>query len=508
MNALQVRAWPVEKLIPYARNARTHSAEQVAQIAASIAEFGFVNPVLIGPDNVIIAGHARLLAARKLGMTEVPVIVLDHLTETQRRALVLADNRLALNAGWDEEMLRVELASLEQDDFNLDALVPLIVPRLEDAEFYLTEDLKTPLPDRLESLKRVTFMESLGTLHDKTERIVQLVIWLGRQLGVPANERDIAVRAALLSKCDQVTLMVGDGKLAALQGIIGGHYAGLAGERPEVCQALAEQYLPVRPDDPVPATMAGKLLALADKVDNLAAAFSLGMIPRGTRDPQGLRRQAQAVLAILQAGDMHVPLGALVAESVGLVPEPDPLPQGALAPADAATALMDFVAGRIEATLQDAGLPYDTVRAALGGAWNDPVEIMQRTQALQRIREDAADFEAQVDTATRPANIWRNTDLPADVAVKPALFEHETEGAFWTAFTTARDRVEALQQAETTDYAAIWQAITALREPIEALFEAVMINADDPDLRHNRLAMMRELDTLYLRLADFREIVQ
>jgi DNA modification methylase len=120
MNALQVCAWPVEKLIPYARNARTHSAEQVAQIAASIAEFGFVNPVLIGPDNVIIAGHARLLAARKLGMTEVPVIVLDHLTETQRRALVLADNRLALNAGWDEEMLRVELESIRDDGFDLE----------------------------------------------------------------------------------------------------------------------------------------------------------------------------------------------------------------------------------------------------------------------------------------------------------------------------------------------------------------------------------------------------
>jgi DNA modification methylase len=122
MTDLQVVRWPVEKLIPYARNARTHSAEQVAQIAASIAEFGFVNPVLIGPDDVIIAGHARLLAARKLGMTEVPVIVLEHLTETQRRALVLADNRLALNAGWDEEMLRVELEALHEEDFNLELL--------------------------------------------------------------------------------------------------------------------------------------------------------------------------------------------------------------------------------------------------------------------------------------------------------------------------------------------------------------------------------------------------
>src|SRR6266545_8257406 len=120
MTNLQVVTWPVEKLIPYARNARTHSAEQVAQVAASIAEFGWTNPILAGADGIIIAGHARLLAARKLRMTEVPVIVLDHLSETQRRALILADNRLAMSAGWDEEMLRVELESLQEDAFNLD----------------------------------------------------------------------------------------------------------------------------------------------------------------------------------------------------------------------------------------------------------------------------------------------------------------------------------------------------------------------------------------------------
>jgi DNA modification methylase len=122
MTDLQVVTWPVDRLIPYARNARTHSDEQVAQIAASIAEFGWTNPILAGSDGIIIGGHARLLAARKLGMTEVPVIVLDHLTETQRRALVLADNRLALNAGWDEEMLRVELESIRDDDFDLELL--------------------------------------------------------------------------------------------------------------------------------------------------------------------------------------------------------------------------------------------------------------------------------------------------------------------------------------------------------------------------------------------------
>ncbi len=119
---LHIERWPVERLIPYARNPRTHTEEQVAQIAASIAEFGFVNPVLVGADGVIIAGHARVMAARKLGMIEAPVIVLDHLSEAQRRALVIADNRLAQNAGWDEEMLRVELEALREDEFNLDLL--------------------------------------------------------------------------------------------------------------------------------------------------------------------------------------------------------------------------------------------------------------------------------------------------------------------------------------------------------------------------------------------------
>src|SRR5580698_1507761 len=117
---LKIVQWAIEKLLPYARNARTHSDEQVAQVAASIIEFGWTNPILVGSDGIIIAGHARLAAARKLHMTQVPVIVLDHLTPTRRRALVLADNRLALSAGWDEAMLRLELESLQEDGFLID----------------------------------------------------------------------------------------------------------------------------------------------------------------------------------------------------------------------------------------------------------------------------------------------------------------------------------------------------------------------------------------------------
>jgi ParB-like chromosome segregation protein Spo0J len=119
---IQVERWPIERLLPRVTNPRTHTDAQIAQIAASIREFGWTNPILVGADRIVIAGHARLLAARKLGLTEVPVIVLAHLSEAQRRALVIADNQLALNSGWDEELLRLELAMLRDEYFDLNLI--------------------------------------------------------------------------------------------------------------------------------------------------------------------------------------------------------------------------------------------------------------------------------------------------------------------------------------------------------------------------------------------------
>ena len=143
----KIEQWPTAKLLPYARNARTHSDDQVAQIAASIAEFGFTNPILAGRDGVIVAGHGRLAAAKKLGLAVVPVVVLDHLTPTQRRALVIADNRIAENAGWDDAMLRIEIASLQDEDFDVsltgfdaDALVELMAGDEPDAEGETDDD--------------------------------------------------------------------------------------------------------------------------------------------------------------------------------------------------------------------------------------------------------------------------------------------------------------------------------------------------------------------------------
>jgi DNA modification methylase len=143
----KIEQWPTAKLLPYARNARTHSADQVAQIAASIAEFGFTNPILAGSDGIIVAGHGRLAAAQKLGLAVVPVVVLDHLSATQRRALVIADNRIAENAGWDDAMLRIEIAALQDDDFDVsltgfdaDALAELMAGDEPDGEGETDDD--------------------------------------------------------------------------------------------------------------------------------------------------------------------------------------------------------------------------------------------------------------------------------------------------------------------------------------------------------------------------------
>jgi len=154
----KIEQWPTDKLVPYARNARTHSDSQVAQIAASIAEFGFTNPILAGSDGVIVAGHGRLAAAQKLGIAIVPVVILDHLTPTQRRALVIADNRIAENAGWDEAMLQVELADLQGDDFDLsltgfdaDALADLLAGEETTSDGQTDED---SVPDAGTSITR------------------------------------------------------------------------------------------------------------------------------------------------------------------------------------------------------------------------------------------------------------------------------------------------------------------------------------------------------------------
>ena len=166
----------VSDLIPYARNSRTHSEVQVNKIASSIKEFGFLNPVLIDKDNGIIAGHGRVMAAQKLGLKEVPVLQIGHLSETQKRAYIIADNRLALDAGWDEEMLRVEFAELADNGFNLE-LTGFELEEISAVDFDESEEVGMPT---LASGEKEPFQQKTFTLHDEQAAIVEDAITLAR----------------------------------------------------------------------------------------------------------------------------------------------------------------------------------------------------------------------------------------------------------------------------------------------------------------------------------------
>jgi len=166
----------IDALIPYARNSRTHSEAQVAQIAASIKEFGFTSPILVDKDGGIIAGHGRLLAARKLGIKQVPCIRMGHLTPTQARALVIADNKLALNAGWDNEMLRVEFAELELEGYDL-AITGFALEEIEALKF--DDDAEAEMPE-LKDGDKEPFQQKTFTLHDDQAEVVDNAITLAR----------------------------------------------------------------------------------------------------------------------------------------------------------------------------------------------------------------------------------------------------------------------------------------------------------------------------------------
>ncbi len=174
--AIEIVQKPVDKLIPYINNSRTHSDEQVAQIAASIKEFGWTNPILVDGENGIIAGHGRLMAARKLGYIEVPTIELKDLTETQRKAYIIADNKLALNAGWDNEMLRIQLGDLSNFDFNLE-LTGFSDEEIKALQF--DDDAATEMP-QLKDGDKEPFQQKTFTLHDEQADVVDNAITLAR----------------------------------------------------------------------------------------------------------------------------------------------------------------------------------------------------------------------------------------------------------------------------------------------------------------------------------------
>lgn len=362
----------------------------------------------------------------------------------------------------------------------------VVRPRLTDAEFFFKTDLKQKLVDRLPRLETVLFQQQLGTLKDKTDRIEQLAGEIAKQIG--ADEAK-AKRAGLLSKCDLMTNMVFE--FTDTQGIMGMHYARHDGEDEEVAVALNEQYMPRFAGDELPKSLVASAVALADKFDTLTGIFGIGQAPKGSADPFALRRAALGALRIIVEKNLPLDLEDLVKKSAALFGDK-------LTNQNVVADVVDFMLGRFRAWYQDEGIAVDVIQAVLARRPTRPADFDARVRAVSHFRTlDSA--EALAAANKRVSNILAKADaaigeINLNACVEPA------EKALAEAVLALRTEVQPL--ITKGDYTAVLDKLANLRTPVDDFFDNVMVNAEDPALRQNRLAILNTLQDLFLQVAD------
>ena len=334
--------------------------------------------------------------------------------------------------------------------------------RFNDARFFWQADQRRKLADRVDDLAHVTFQAKLGSYLEKTDRVVALVKELGGD--------EHAQRAARLAKGDLTTELVKE--FTELQGVVGGLYARAQGEPDEVWQAIYDHYKPESMEDTIPRSKAGQLVSLADKMDTLRECFRIGMAPTGSRDPFALRRAAQGVVKIIVEGRISIPLLGLIGVHAQLV---------------------EFCEDRVKFYFRDVrGFAYDEINAVLAAGWSDLAELEARLLRLQRIR-CSPDFEPLAASFKRIKNILRQAEFTGG-PFDPALLEPGPERDLFAEINrTAGQPIE--------------DRIGALRPKVDLFFDKVLVNAADPAVRANRLAMLHALLEQFRTFADFSEIV-
>ncbi len=371
----------------------------------------------------------------------------------------------------------------------------VLAARLNDAQYFFNEDVKQSLHQRVSALDEIMFHQQLGTVRQKVERVRNLVGWLTVTLG-REDLKDGCERAALLAKADLTTGMVGE--FPTLQGIMGQEYAKHDGEPLEVCQAIGEHYFPRFPDDPVPQSLPGQLLACADRCDSIASFFAVGMSPSGSEDPLGLRRAAYGLVRIVSEASLGINLVDMFTHLIQI------LNQQGVAKEEANTLeeIMNFMMDRLCFYGRNTLGLRDDVMAAVTGVWPRSVanvgDLLARMQALQAIVSQS-DFEMLMIGFKRAHRIVEKEGW-TDMAVNPEQFRHDTEHGLLRALEAA--------QHEVSDYVAKQQyheafcGLLTLKSPIDEFFEAVLVNDPDPQIRKNRLSLLTVTDQLFLTLAD------
>ena len=362
----------------------------------------------------------------------------------------------------------------------------VVRPRLTDAEFFFKTDLKQKLVDRLPRLETVLFQQQLGTLKDKTDRIEQLAGEIAKQIG--ADEAK-AKRAGLLSKCDLMTNMVFE--FTDTQGVMGMHYARHDGEDEEVAVALNEQYMPRFAGDELPKSLVASAVALADKFDTLTGIFGIGQAPKGSADPFALRRAALGALRIIVEKNLPLDLEDLVKKSAALFGDK-------LTNQNVVSDVVDFMLGRFRAWYQDEGIAVDVIQSVLARRPTRPADFDARVRAVSHFRTlDSA--EALAAANKRVSNILAKADAAIGEINLTACVE-PAEKALAEAVLALRTEVQPL--IAQGDYTTVLDKLANLRAPVDSFFDNVMVNAEDPALRQNRLAILNTLQGLFLQVAD------
>jgi glycyl-tRNA synthetase beta chain len=366
----------------------------------------------------------------------------------------------------------------------------VVRPRLADAQFFYNQDRKRTLESRVEGLSKVVYHNQLGTQGDRMQRVCHIASAIGLQLGGPALAEK-ATLAARLAKTDLLTDMVGE--FPELQGIMGNYYAKNDGLGDEIAKAISDHYCPRFAGDWLPTNDVGISVALADKLETLVGMFGIGNLPTGDKDPFALRRHALGVIRMLVEKDLPLPLADLLRDAQPAF--------GALI-TDATPALTDFMYDRLSGSLREQGYSAQEVDAVLALR---PQRLGEVPKRLAAVRAFAALPESPALAAAnkRIANILKKAD-DVDAHVSPVLLQEDAEKSLHAAMQTVLPTAQALFDAG--DYTASLQALAVLRAPVDAFFDGVMVNAEQIDVRLNRLGLLKTLHLAMNRVADLSKL--
>lgn len=367
----------------------------------------------------------------------------------------------------------------------------VIRPRLADAKFFWTQDRKKPLDDYLPALKKVVFQQKLGTLFDKVERLETMTVKIARPLGVPT---ELAERAARLSKCDLMTLMVGE--FPELQGVMGRYYALAENEHILVADSIEQQYRPGFAGDELPSNELAQSLALADKLDTITGIYGIGAIPSGDKDPFALRRAALGVMRIMIEKDLDLDLHWLIEESLRLHEQVE-------FSTDLVESIYDFIIGRLKAYYADQGVSAEAFEAVRVCRPAHPIDFSKRIEAV-RVFASLSGSESLTSAHKRIQNILKKVDVSISNDVNPALFDHAAEQQLWLKLEALRESVSSLIAAR--DYTQALVTLSEVREPVDQFFDQVRVMADDEAVKMNRLALLQQIYQLFAAVADISRL--